>query len=159
MGRNDYSFRSLWQVDAKPDDVYQALREVDDYPEWWPEVRSVEPVDEATYDMVVRSLLPYDLVFRTFRSLEEPQSRMLEAQMTGDLAGFSRWTITPAIHGTTLVFEERVEARKPMLRRLGAVARPAFVANHALMMRHGRRGLRAYLAGLRRGQAVRRSTA
>jgi hypothetical protein len=39
------------------------------------------------------------------------------------------------------------------------VARPAFVANHALMMRHGRRGLRAYLAGLRRGQAVRRSTA
>jgi hypothetical protein len=145
-----YRFRSIWPVDASADQAYRALREIDDYPAWWPEVRTATRVDEATYDLVCRSLLPYDLAFRTVRSREDPRARVLEARMTGDLEGFSRWTITAAGTGATLVFEEEVDARKALLRRLGAVARPAFVANHALMMRHGRAGLRTYLAGLKR---------
>jgi Polyketide cyclase / dehydrase and lipid transport len=148
---NSYSFRSVWPAEASADEAYRALRELDDYPAWWPEVRRVHRIDESTHDMVVRSLLPYDLVFRTTRSRDDPEERVLEASMEGDLAGFSRWTITPTGSGATLVFEEKVVARKVLLRRLGAVARPAFVANHSLMMRHGRQGLRAYLAGLRRG--------
>jgi hypothetical protein len=148
---NSYSFRSVWRADASADQAYRASREVDDYPAWWPEVRSVHRIDDATHDMVVRSVLPYDLVFRTTRSRQDPKERVLEARMDGDLAGFSRWTITPSGSGATLVFEEEVVAVKPLLRRLGAIARPAFKANHSLMMRHGRQGLRAYLAGLRRG--------
>lgn len=151
MDLNSYSFRSVWPTDASADEAFRALREIDDYPAWWPEVRGVHRIDESTYDMVVRSLLPYDLTFRTTRSRDDSAARVLEARMTGDLAGFSRWTITPSGSGATLVFEEEVVAMKPLLRRLAAVARPAFVANHALMMRHGRQGLRAYLAGLRRG--------
>ena len=51
----------------------------------------------------------------------------------------------------------RVEvlARKALLRRFGAVARPAFKANHTLMMRHGERGLATYLAGVRAGRRPR----
>jgi len=145
-----YRFRSIWPADAPPDAAYLALRAVEDYPAWWPEVRTATRVDDATYDLVCRSLLPYDLAFRTVRAREDPRARVLVARMTGDLLGFSRWTITASGRGSTLVFEEQVEARKALLRRLGAVARPAFVANHALMMRHGRAGLRAYLAGMRR---------
>jgi hypothetical protein len=148
---NSYSFRSVWPADATADVAYQALREIEDYPAWWPEVRRAQRIDDATHDMVVRSLLPYDLVFRTTQSRADENDRILEAHMEGDLAGFSRWTISPSGSGAMLVFEEQVVAQKPLLRRLGAVARPAFVANHSLMMRHGRRGLRAYLAGLRRG--------
>ena len=150
MDLHRYRFRSIWPADASPEDAYRALREVADYPAWWPEVRTATRVDASTYDLVCRSLLPYDLAFRTVRSREDPRSRVLEARMTGDIEGFSRWTITASGRGATLVFEEEVEARKALLRRVGAVARPAFVANHALMMRHGRAGLRAYLAGLRR---------
>ena len=42
-------------------------------------------------------------------------------------------------------------ANKALLRRLAPIARPAFRANHALMMRHGERGLRTYLAGFEHG--------
>jgi hypothetical protein len=146
-----YRFRSVWPVAASPEDSYRALREIEDYPTWWPEVRSVTCVAEATYDVVCRSALPYDLAFRTVRSREDSKGRVLEAQMSGDLDGFSRWTVVAAPFGSSLVFEEHVEARKALLRRLGVVARPAFVANHAVMMRHGQAGLRPYLAGLRRG--------
>lgn len=146
-----YRFRSTWRLVAAPNDVYQALRDVDDYPEWWPQVHRADRVDDATYDMVVRSLLPYDLSFRSIRSREDPSARILEATMSGDLDGFTRWTVTMDDSGSRLVFEEEVVARNALLRRLAVVARPAFVANHAAMMRAGRRGLRAYLAGRRRG--------
>ena len=45
------------------------------------------------------------------------------------------------------MFEEQVDARKEPLRKLALVARPAFRADHALMMHHGRQGLGVYLAG------------
>jgi hypothetical protein len=157
MGLHTYRFHNTWQVDAAPCDVYEALRVVDDYPVWWPQVRCADWVDDATYDMVVRSLLPYDLSFRSTRSHEDPTARVLQAAVSGDLDGFCRWTATASDGGTLLMFEEEVVARKALLRRLAVVARPAFMANHAVMMRAGCKGLRAYLA-FRRSGAVTRSS-
>jgi hypothetical protein len=76
---------------------------------------------------------------------------LLEANLIGDLEGFSRWTITPDGAGATAVFDEDVVATKRLLRVLAPVARPGFRANHWLMMRHGEAGLRVYLAGMQRG--------
>ena len=110
-------------------------------------------VDEDTFRIRVRSVLPYDLRITSSRVRADPDARVLEARLTGDLTGFSRWLISDAGNGSRLVFEEDVVANKALLRRLGVVARPAFRANQALMMRSGRRGLRAYVAGLRRGRS------
>ena len=71
--------------------------------------------------------------------------------MRGDLDGFSRWTLDPERAGTMATFEEEVIARRKSMRRLAMVARPFFRWNHAVMMRHGRRGLGIYLAGYRAG--------
>ena len=146
MDLHTYRFHSTWQVDAAPGDVYEALRVVGDYPAWWPQVCRADWVGDGTYDLVVRSLLPYNLRFRSTRSREDPTGRVLEAALSGDLEGFSRWTVTASGGGTLLVFDEEVVARKALLRRLAVVARPAFIVNHAMMMRAGRRGLRAHLA-------------
>jgi hypothetical protein len=127
--------------------VYAALAELADYPSWWPEVRRAEPRGHDTYQLTCRSFLPYDLVFTTTQRRRDPIAGVLEASMVGDLTGFSRWTITASGTGTEAVFEEEVEVMKASLRRLAPVARPAFRGNHALMMRHGRRGLAAYVAG------------
>lgn len=154
MDVHRYTFSSTWAVRADPDAVYRALRELGDYPHWWPQVRSAGLVEDGVFDMVVRSTLPYDLAFRSTRSQEDPERRVLEALMTGDLDGFSRWTIRDSPGGgANAVFEEDVVARKPLLRRLALVARPGFVANHAVMMRAGQLGLRAYVAGRLRGDS------
>jgi uncharacterized protein YndB with AHSA1/START domain len=144
---NQYSFRSTWRLTAPPDDVYAALAELADYPFWWPEVRHAEPRGEDTYQLTCRSLLPYDLVFTTTQKRRDPEVRVLEATMVGDLTGFSRWTISASGAGTEAVFDEEVEVMKASLRRLSPLARPAFRGNHTLMMRHGHRGLTAYVAG------------
>jgi hypothetical protein len=149
MGSSLYKFRSTWRVGAAPDDVYAVLERLPDYPLWWPQVRSVTLLGDLTFELLCRSALPYDLRFTTTQAVRDPVDRVLEASMSGDLEGFSRWTISVDSNGTSATFDEQVVATKPLLRRLEWVARPAFNANHARMMRDGERGLRTYLAGFR----------
>lgn len=152
MDRNLYQFRSEWHLSAPPDDVFRALAELDDYPSWWPEVRTVRRLSDDTRQLTCRSVLPYDLEFTARKSKSDRQAGILEARLNGDLEGFSRWTITASPGGTLAVFDEEVIVNKGPLRRLAPIARPAFQGNHRLMMSHGRRGLNAYLAGMRLGR-------
>src|SRR5580693_9548928 len=94
MDRNFYVFRSEWPLASPVEDVYLALAQLVDYPSWWPEVRSVRQVSAETSELVCRSLLPYDLAFSSRQTRKDPDAGVLEAAMEGDLAGFSRWTIT-----------------------------------------------------------------
>jgi hypothetical protein len=149
MGDSTYSLRSVWHVNAAPDDVYHALERLPDYPLWWPEIREVRPVGHETYELTCRSALPYELRFTTRQAVRDSAARVLEANMTGDLEGFSRWTVSVTPTGTSATFDEEVVAQKPLLRRLEPLARPAFKLNHSRMMRNGERGLRTYLAGYR----------
>lgn len=149
MGASRYEFRSTWHLNAAPDDVYAVLERLPDYPLWWPQVRHVAPRGDNAYELVCRSSLPYELRFTTTQARRDPVDRVLEASMTGDLAGFSRWTIGVDAAGTIATFEEEVVANKALLRRLEPIARPAFRANHSKMMRDGERGLRTFLAGYR----------
>ena len=147
MDLNLYRFRSQWRFDAAPAAVFGILANLETYPSWWPEIRSVEMITPDSTRITARSFLPYDLAFVTRQSRHDVDSLVLEATMAGDLEGFSRWTLRADGVSTTAVFEEEVITRKPMLRRLVLAARPAFRANHTHMMRHGEQGLRTYVAG------------
>lgn len=143
-----YVFHSEWRLPADPDAVYAVLRDVQGYPAWWPQVRSVRQLDATRGELRCRSLLPYDLVFEIDREIEDPDARVLAARQCGDLEGTSRWTITAAAQGTVgavAAFDEDVVVRKALVRRLGVIARPILRANHELMMRDGERGLRRHL--------------
>jgi hypothetical protein len=156
MDLNHYRFVNVWRLEYAPEDVYQVLEDIGEYPRWWPEVRRVERVDDRTVRILVRSFLPYDLSFLAVESRKDPEAGVLETALSGDLDGFSRWIIEPDGTGTRATFGEEVIARKTLLRRLAFIARPFFRLNHALMMRSGCRGLRVYLAGYEAGagQAV-----
>jgi len=152
MGWSHYRFRSTWRLDADPGAVYRVLERPDHYPDWWPQVREVRQTGESG-TLRFRSVLPYDLTVAAHSTRHDPERRILEATMTGDLEGWVRWTVLnapPAPVGnparTLLLFEQEVEVRKPLMRLLALPCRPLFLANHALMMRTGRTGLLAHLA-------------
>ncbi|GAU66115.1 hypothetical protein SSP35_02_04840 [Streptomyces sp. NBRC 110611] len=140
-----YRFRSVWLLPAPPAAVYAALADAEAYPRWWPQVREVTPFDDRSGTARFRSLLPYDLEVVAAERVRDPGAGVLEIAMRGDLAGWARWTVGPAPGGSRAVFDQEVEVCKPLLRRFALVGRPLFVANHALMMRSGRRGLVAWL--------------
>ena len=140
-----YLFRSEWRVDAAPDDVYAALADVAGYPAWWRQVRSARWIDDRSGEVTCRSLLPYDLTFVIERVVEDPESRVLRGELTGDLNGTSQWTVGTDGGATVAVFDEDVSVGRRMLRAAGVVARPALTFNHGLMMRSGEAGLRRLL--------------
>lgn len=143
-----YVFQSRWLVPAPPDDCYAVLYDVESYPKWWPEVRDVHMLDKDRACFRVRSFLPYYLDFETTRSRDDREVGVLEARLSGDLDGFSRWTISETASGSMAVFDEEVVTTRRSLNLLAPIARPFFKLNHGFMMRHGEAGLRTFLSGL-----------
>ncbi|MER7579265.1 SRPBCC family protein [Kitasatospora sp. NPDC097691] len=160
MDPNHYRFRGEWRLAAPAPAVFAALEDVRSYPLWWPEVREVRPAGEDSGEVVVRALLPYRLVIGLETRRRDPAAGVLEAVMRGDLVGWSRFTVravgagpdgagggdSAGGGGSRVLFEEDSRPGKALLRRLALPLHPVFRANHAVMMRRGRRGLAAYLA-------------
>ncbi|MFE6624793.1 SRPBCC family protein [Streptomyces sp. NPDC057740] len=149
MDWSHYRFRSLWALPAPPGVVYDLLAQAEDYPRWWPQVREVNWIDDTSGVITIRSLLPYGITFTAREVRRDRAAGIVEIAMTGDLEGWARWTITPHGSGTLARYDQVVDVNKPLLRRLAVPGRPFFRANHRLMMRAGRRGLLADLAGRR----------
>ncbi|GAB2444770.1 SRPBCC family protein [Streptomyces incanus] len=146
MDRNHYRFRSLWRLPAPAGPVYRALERIEDYPRWWPQVREVTRLDATGGVVRIRSVLPFDLMTAMRETRRDSSAGVLEARLSGDLDGWARWTVTPVGPGGTLArYDQEVDVRTPLLRCLAVPGRPLFHANHALMMRSGRRGLAAHL--------------
>jgi uncharacterized protein YndB with AHSA1/START domain len=142
-----YRFTTVWDVPAPRPRVYGVLADPRNYPLWWPEIREVRQLDARTGVMRFRSLLPYELSVVAHEVRQDPRAGVLEARLTGDLEGTTRWTVTSrGDGGTVAVFDEDVEVRRPLMRRLALPGRPAFRVNHSLMMINGRKGLTHYLA-------------
>ncbi|MFD4138327.1 MULTISPECIES: SRPBCC family protein [unclassified Streptomyces] len=143
-----FRFRSVWDLPAAPGAVYGVLERAEEYPRWWPQVRAVTLAGDDRGTARFRSVLPYDLLVTAHAQRSDPAAGVLEIRMDGDLEGWVRWTLRAHHTGTRAVYEQEVEVRKPLMRRLALPCRPVFLANHALMMRGGRRGLVAYLEGV-----------
>ncbi|MFB9463609.1 SRPBCC family protein [Streptomyces cinereospinus] len=146
MDWTHYRFRSLWPLPAPPAAVYRVLERPEEYPRWWRQVREVERTDGATGVIRIRSLLPYDMTFTAREVRRDPGAGVLRIAMSGDIEGWARWTVAAAGRGCLARYDQVVDVRKPLLRRMAVPGRPVFRANHWLMMRAGRRGLLAYLA-------------
>jgi hypothetical protein len=145
---NDYRFRSLWSVRAASARVFDALVDLTSYPTWWPDIRAVRQIDDDTAEVICRSVLPYALTFRLHRAVEDSREGRMRVDMTGDLEGYVQGVVAEhETEGAVLAISQRVVVTKPLLRALAPVARPLFRVNHALMMRRGQRGFRAYLTG------------
>ncbi|MFI0965598.1 SRPBCC family protein [Streptomyces sp. NPDC021080] len=145
MDWTHYRFRTVWELPAPPAHVYTVLEQAETYPLWWPQVREVTPVDEHGGVIRIRSVLPYDITVTARAVRRDPAAGVLEIGMSGDLDGWARWTCAAAGPGTRARYDQEVHVTKPLLRRLAVPGRPFFRANHALMMRSGRRGLQARL--------------
>jgi hypothetical protein len=145
MDWNHYRFVSLWSLPADPAAVYRVLARVEEYPRWWPQIRAVERLGDTTGVVRISSVLPYEMTFVAREVRQDPVAGVLEIAMSGDVEGRARWTVSARGGGSLARYDQEVDVGRPLLRRLAVPGRLVFRANHALMMRAGLRGLRAYL--------------
>src|SRR5262245_55909437 len=147
----DYSFLSIWQVDAPIERVWEVIHDSPRYPQWWKYVASVEqlsPGDSHGIGAIQRyrwtTALPYSLVFESRVTRSEPP-HLLEATAVGELDGLGRWELEAEGVGTAVRYTWNVRTTKPWMNLLAPLARPAFAWNHDVIMREGGEGLARWL--------------
>ena len=127
----DYSFVTIWRIDAPIGKVYDAIRDSLAWPTWWHAVTAVEQLqagdalgigDVRRYTFKGR--LPYTLAFdlRVDR-IEEPN--VLGGVASGELAGTGVWTLTedgPSL--TTVRYDWNVRTTRWWMNLLAPIAGP-----------------------------------
>jgi uncharacterized protein YndB with AHSA1/START domain len=145
---NEYRFVDEWDVAATPEAVFEAISDARSYPTWWsPVYIDVDADGPAVLGKISRQhfkgRLPYHLhTESTIVRLEAPH--VIEADVTGDLRGHGKWTLTPTEGGTHVRFDWEVFADKRLLRILTPLLRPAFRWNHAWAIARAMDGLEPY---------------
>jgi hypothetical protein len=142
-----FRFHHVWAVEAPVGQVFEVLADVDRYAEWWPQVRTVQRIDEESGLTMIRSVLPYTLRLTLRREVEDAQGRVLRVRVTGDLKGWCQWSLEDGSGATRACFDQVAVVTPRLLARTAPLTAPLLRFNHAWMMRGGHAGLRAYLAG------------
>lgn len=140
-----FRFASSHEVAAPRDAVFAVLRDAESWPQWWPQIRSVTPYDDTRGRADIRSVLPMTLHIELATDVVDAESGVLRATLAGDLVGWSQFALrADGPQRTILDYTQEVRLDMPgLLGRLARtpLARPVLIANHAIMMRSGMRGL------------------
>ena len=141
MAASDYHFVTHWKVRARAQDVFELIRDVPRYRQWWGEVYlDVQPTDDG-YRFLTRGRLPYKLRWQS-RTTNVTPNESIQVEGRGDLRGQGLWTIRQAGEFVDIQFDWRVAADKPLIRTLSFLFKPIFAANHRWAMARGEEGLR-----------------
>lgn len=149
-----YRFRSTWVIDAPREVLFDALRDYERWPEWWPGAESMRELEPTGADglggrgrYVWRSPVGYRLRFDgSATAIDRPG--LLAGSVDGDLRGSGTWRLFDGADGATVVvYLWHVQAARAWLRALGPVLRPVLERNHDRLMRDGAHGLARHVGG------------
>jgi hypothetical protein len=148
----EYRFLTAWLIDGDPIDVWNAIYEVERWPEWWRGVERVERLAAGDDNGVGqafrnrwRSVLPYTVEFDVTIRRADPPS-LIELDADGELAGEGRWRMFHA-GAVAITYEWHVRTTRAWMNALAPFAGPAFKWNHNAIMRRGGEGLAGRVGG------------
>ncbi|HEX8940403.1 MAG TPA: SRPBCC family protein [Candidatus Limnocylindrales bacterium] len=138
-----YHFLSEYVIRGDAELVWAALTDVRSWPRWWPWLKRVETLRDASADdgvgaihrNTVRAPAGYGFVYDT-EITSVDHLRRIDVDSRGDIAGRGRFLLQPRSDGTLyLAFAWLVATPKRWMSFLAPIARPAFGWNHDRMMR------------------------
>src|SRR5689334_5792779 len=134
---NTYHFISHWRMEGTCGEVADILGDASLLPYWWPAVylgvEEIEPPKPNGLGRRVRlhtkGWLPYTLTWESIVTESHyPHGFSIEAR--GDFVGRGVWTFEQDAEFVNIVYDWRIQAEKPLLKRLTPMLRPLFAANH-----------------------------
>ena len=138
-----YVFVDEWRLAADPDDVWPVVRDVGNWPAWWPSARSVSRLPDAAAERWAfrfTTRLPYSMGFDVLVLADDPRTGV-DNEVTGKLEGRGRWHAEAVPGGTLVRFDWSVTPTPRWMRLLSPLARPIFRWNHSAIMIEGGQAL------------------
>jgi uncharacterized protein YndB with AHSA1/START domain len=153
MSAQQFILITDWTFDAPLDRVWALIERTEDWPGWWPAVKSVTKLHDgdeqgvgAVRHIEWRTALPYEIAFDVEARRIEPM-RLIEGRARGELDGVGLWTFEGNETRTDVRYDWRIDVTKPWMRTLAPLLRPVFAWNHNKVMNWGETGARKRLAG------------
>lgn len=140
---NDFQLIATWRIAAPQQEVFDAVSDSLRWPAWWPGAESVEEFAQSDENgiggvrrYVWKGRLPYRLAFDACTTRVIVPS-LLEATVSGDLAGIGRWSFSHVDGITTIHYEWHVRTTKRWMNLSAPLIRTFFANNHHALMKRG----------------------
>lgn len=134
------------RFEVDPQRLWDALTDIDDYPRWWPWLRSFEAeafAPGARWRCVVRPPLGYPVRFAiTLGEVAPP--RHADAVVGGDIEGHARLDITGHGQGSELRLVSELRPVSPLVRVVTRLASPVARTSHDWVLDTGLRQFRRH---------------
>lgn len=149
-----------WRLDAPIGRVWDALVDVETWPEWWPHVRKVRTLHRGATNGLgsVRRLdwssrLPYGFALEVETTEVQAPTRLV-GRASGDMAGVGVWELACEGGRTRVRYTWTLELHTRWMRLSAPLMAPVFRWNHEGVMRSGGSGLARHLAAQREQPAL-----
>ena len=143
----EYSFRTVWLIEASRERIFDALWDAQRWPEWWPGLERAVEADPGDSGGVgrrgrysFRSMFGYAVGFDAVSTVVE-RPRLLEAEVSAGFDGYGRWELAEHGSATEITFVWRVSPAEGWIRTVGRRFRPVLVFAHDRVMDAGAKGL------------------
>lgn len=146
MASHAYHFITRWRLRGTVKEIADVLADAASLPRWWPSVYlAVDVLEEGHPEtwhgrkvaLFTKGWLPYTLRWEfVVEHNRYPDGVTLRAH--GDFTGRGSWHFRQDEEHVDVVYDWRVEANKPLLRRWSFALKPIFAANHHWAMEQGR---------------------
>ncbi len=161
---SEYHFVTRWRVQGTCGEIADVLGDPLALPKWWPSVylavEEIRPPDlhgvGRRVALLTKGWLPYTLRWE-FEVVDSRYPHGFTIEATGDFVGRGDWTFTQDGPFVDIVYDWRISAEKPLLKRFSPVLKPLFEANHRWAMARGEESLRLELLRRRATSESRRA--
>lgn len=147
----EYRLLTIWRIESPLEEVYAAIHNAPNWPDWWPAVKNVEEVAAGDPDGVNSVLrcswqgkFPYRVVFEV-RATRIERLKAIEGTVRGDLEGVGRWSFSRQCGISMVRYEWHVRSTRWWMNLIAPFARAMFIRNHGNVMKQGAERLAARL--------------
>lgn len=147
MAQQKYVFITRWQIKAPVEDVWNAIYNSLEWPQWWKGVKEARSIEEGDArgingirEYTWKSILPYKLKFAS-KLLEREDHKRLYGIAFGELEGEGTWHFFEKDGITYLQYDWKVATKKKWMNALSFLMKPIFKYNHDIVMKWGAKGL------------------
>lgn len=130
-----------WAFELSPDELWDRLTDVGGYRQWWPWLARFQPIggfqEGARWTCTVTPPLPYDVSFSVLLEQVDP-ARSVQARVLGDIEGDAHLAIDAVDGGSVARLTSQLAPANPVLRGVGAAARPLVEWGHDWVLDQGR---------------------
>ena len=142
-----YSFDTNWELKASLEDVWNAIYNSLEWPQWWRGVKSVIEIQKNDENGISgirkytwKSFLPYELKF-SMHLTEKEQLKRLKGVAFGELEGTGEWTFTHLDGIVNVHYNWNIITTKRWMNTFAFLLKPVFKFNHDVVMYWGGKGL------------------